>query len=172
VSHDERLVLEQRVRAKGSPAREVERARIVWLSAEGFPGEEIGARVGCSEPTVVLWRNRYTEKGLAGLEDAPRSGAPLTIPRAVRDEILAITLTPQAAELGITYRSCRLLAGRLRNAGTRSRTRPWPGSGSTSGSSRAGSAGSSSPPIPSWRPRSVTSSGCTWSFPRRPWCSV
>lgn len=27
-------------------------------------------------------------------------------------------MTPQAAELGITHRSCRLLAGRLRNAGT------------------------------------------------------
>ena len=66
MSDDERLVLEQRVRAKGSPAREVERARIVLLSAEGLPGKEIGARVGCSEPTVMLWRNRYTEKGLAG----------------------------------------------------------------------------------------------------------
>jgi transposase len=118
VSDPERLVLERQVRAKGSPARQVERARIVLLAAQGLPGKEIGARVGCSEPTVVLWRNRYSEKGLAGLDDAPRSGAPPTIPQAVRDEILTITLTQPPIELGISHWSCRLLADRLRKAGT------------------------------------------------------
>jgi len=114
----DRVELARRVRAKGSPAREVERARIVLMAAEGLPGKAIAERVGCAEPTVVLWRRRYDADGLAGLADAPRSGKPPTIPQAVRDEILSITLTAPPAELGISHWSSRLLADRLRKAGT------------------------------------------------------
>jgi len=114
----DRVELARRVRAKGSPAREVERARIVLLAAEGLPGKAIAARVGCAEPTVVLWRRRYDRDGLAGLVDAPRSGKPPTIPRQVRDRILAITLGEPPTELGVTHWSSRLLAWRLRREGT------------------------------------------------------
>jgi len=117
VTDAERVELTHRVRAKGAPAREVERARIVLLSAEGVPGKQIAARVGCAEPTVVMWRSRFAERGLAGLVDAPRSGKPATIPQAVRDEILAITLTEPPVDLGITHWSSRLLADRLRRDG-------------------------------------------------------
>src|ERR671910_549124 len=65
----DRRELERRVRAKGAPAREVERARIVLLAADGVPGKQIAAIVGCAEPTVVTWRGRYAERGLAGLAD-------------------------------------------------------------------------------------------------------
>ena len=117
VSEADRVELARRVRAKGSPAREVERARIVLLAAEGVPGKQIAARVGCAEPTVVMWRSRFAERGLAGLADAPRSGKPATIPQSVRDEILSITLTEPPVELGITHWSSRLLADRLRRDG-------------------------------------------------------
>src|SRR5665811_1283875 len=117
VSDGDRAELARRARAKGSPAREVERARIVLLAAEGVPGKAIAARVGCAEPTVVMWRSRFAERGLAGLSDAPRSGKPATIPQEVRDEILSITLTQPPVELGITHWSSRLLAERLRRAG-------------------------------------------------------
>src|SRR5680860_798397 len=113
----DRVELARRVRAKGSPAREVERARIVLLSAEGVPGKQIAARVGCAEPTVVMWRSRFAARGLAGLADAPRSGKPATISQDVRDEILSITLTEPPVELGITHWSSRLLADRLRRDG-------------------------------------------------------
>jgi len=113
----DRVELARRVRAKGSPAREVERARIVLLAADGVPGKQIAARVGCAEPTVVMWRSRFAERGLAGLIDAPRSGKPATIPQSVRDEILSITLTEPPVELGITHWSSRLLADRLRREG-------------------------------------------------------
>ena len=117
MSEADRVELVRRVRAKGSPAREVERARIVLLAAEGVPGKQIAARVGCAEPTVVVWRSRFAERGLAGLADAPRSGKPATIGQAVRDEIVAITLTKPPVELGITHWSSRLLADRLRTDG-------------------------------------------------------
>ncbi|SFT80419.1 Homeodomain-like domain-containing protein [Geodermatophilus amargosae] len=46
----DRRELERRARDKGAPAREVERARIVLLAAEGVPGKQIAAMVGCAEP--------------------------------------------------------------------------------------------------------------------------
>jgi hypothetical protein len=42
----QRAVLQRQVRRKGAPAREVERARIVLLAADGVPGVETAARVG------------------------------------------------------------------------------------------------------------------------------
>jgi transposase len=45
-------------------ARDVARDRIVLLSSEGLTGPEIAERVGCSEPTVVLWRRRFAHQGL------------------------------------------------------------------------------------------------------------
>jgi transposase len=113
----ERSVLEVQARAKGQPARVVERARIVLLAADGVPGVEIAERVGCSEPTVIRWRSRFAEDGLAALIDQPRSGKPPTIEQAVREEVLSMTLTEPPPELGITHWSSRLLAGRLAKQG-------------------------------------------------------
>jgi transposase len=114
LTDDQRDVLQRQARAKGSAARVVERARIVLLAADGVPGVEIADRVGCSEPTVIRWRSRFAEHGLAGLVDEPRSGKPATIDQSTRDEILTVTLTEPPAELGITHWSTRLLADRLR----------------------------------------------------------
>src|SRR5829696_3978523 len=66
VREADRRELRRRARSKGAPAREVERARIVLLAADGMPGKQIAATVGCAEPTVVTWRRRYAESGLAG----------------------------------------------------------------------------------------------------------
>ena len=66
---------------------------------------------------MIRWRSRFAEHGMAGLADEPRPGKPPTIPPAVRDEILAITLTEPPTELGITHWSSRLLADRLRRDG-------------------------------------------------------
>ncbi|MGZ4435630.1 MAG: helix-turn-helix domain-containing protein, partial [Trebonia sp.] len=76
----DRRELERRVRDKGAPARVVERARIVLLAVDEVPGKEIAAVVGCAEGTVVTWRGRYAEHGLAGLEDLPRPGKPSSLP--------------------------------------------------------------------------------------------
>ncbi len=92
------------------PAKQVERARIVLLAADGLPAEAIAERVGCSRPAVLTWRSRYEQGGLAALGDAPRGGAPRTIDQDKRDEILIATLTPPPPELGITHWSSRLLA--------------------------------------------------------------
>jgi len=119
VSDADRAELERRVRDRGAPARVVERARIVLLSEQGLTGRQVAERVGCSEPTVVLWRRRFGQGGLSALEDRPRPGGPPTVlTDQVRDQILTATLTPPPAGLGVTHWSSRLLADWLRRSGT------------------------------------------------------
>lgn len=118
VCDGDRAELERRVRAKGSPARVVERARIVLLSTQGLTGPQVAERVGCSEPTVVLWRRRFAEAGLGGLEDRTRSGGPVSVlTDELRDEILALTLAPPPEQLGVTHWSSRLMAQWLASQG-------------------------------------------------------
>jgi transposase len=116
----DRAELERRARSKGAPARMVERARIVLLAADGLTGAQIAERAGCTEPTVIKWRRQYAERGLPGLEDAPRPGGPKTV---LTDEavcqILAATVTPPPDSLraaGVTHWSSRRLADWLRQA--------------------------------------------------------
>jgi transposase len=114
----DRAELEKRARAKGAPARVVERARIVLLAADGLTGAQIAGRAGCTEPTVIKWRRQYAQRGLAGLEDAPRPGGPTTVlTEEVVCEILAATVTPPPESLraaGVTHWSSRRLADWLR----------------------------------------------------------
>src|SRR5919199_2383373 len=118
VPETDRRELKRRVRDKGAPARVVERARIVLLAADEVPGQQIAAMVGCAEGTVVTWRGRYAERGLAGLADLPRSGKPSPLPESLRDRVLELTLTEPPTALGATHWSSRLLAEALAGEGT------------------------------------------------------
>ncbi|SEE28922.1 substrate-binding domain-containing protein [Ruania alba] len=55
------------------------RARAVLLAAEGCSHTEIAQRLAVSRQSVVTWRRRYEESGLAGLDDRDRSGRPAVI---------------------------------------------------------------------------------------------
>src|SRR3954470_20591963 len=118
VPEADRRELQRRARDKGAPAREVERARIVLLAADGVPGKQIAAIVGCAEPTVVTWRGRYAERGVVGRGDLPRPGKPAQLPEALRDRVLELTLTEPPIQFGATHWSSRLLAAALAGEGT------------------------------------------------------
>ena len=70
----DRSALETRVRARTSEQRDVVRARIVLLAAEGRSTRSIAAEIGVMPFTVSTWRGRYAREGLAGLSDRPRPG--------------------------------------------------------------------------------------------------
>src|SRR5215213_8753419 len=89
VTEDERGKLERLVRAKTAPVRLVERARIVLLALEGLTAPQIGARVGVGEATARQWLKRFNDSGLAGLEDAPRSGRPVTYADDAQSRVVA-----------------------------------------------------------------------------------
>ena len=106
----DRELLESWTRSSSIRAGLAQRARIVLLAADGVSNTEIADRVGVSRPTVIGWRDRYASSGVRGLEDERRSGRPRTVDRA---QILAATLSPPPAGLGVTHWSSRLLADHL-----------------------------------------------------------
>ena len=52
------------------------RAHMVLMSNNGYPVPFIAVIHGCGCDVVRTWLHRYQEKGVAGLEDEPRSGRP------------------------------------------------------------------------------------------------
>jgi transposase len=98
------------VRSQTVTAAAAQRARIVLLAADGVPNAEIARRVAVSRPTVVGWRQRYTEAGMKGLADLDRPGRPAVIDDA---DVVVATLTEPPESLGVTHWSARLLADQL-----------------------------------------------------------
>jgi transposase len=109
----DRQRLAELARLPSVPSGLAKRARIVLLAADGISNAQIARTAGVSRPTVIGWRDRYVQGGIAALEDEPRSGRP-----AVIDEIDVVVATlanggrpPQ--QLGISHWSARFLAGEL-----------------------------------------------------------
>jgi transposase len=71
---EERAVLEARLRAPTTEQRQVFRARIVLLAAEGRSTRSIARELKTMPRTVSGWRGRFAREGLAGLEDRPHPG--------------------------------------------------------------------------------------------------
>ena len=69
-----RKELEVRVRRYTSSYRDVIRAKIVLLAAEGLGNDEIAARIDTPRQIVSKWRKRFFEEGLPGLDERPRQG--------------------------------------------------------------------------------------------------
>ena len=74
----QRAQLESLVRAGSTPQALVFRCRLILRAADrDHPTNlQIAAEFDCNRHTVAGWRNRYLSNGLAGLQDAPRSGRP------------------------------------------------------------------------------------------------
>src|SRR3954453_5159726 len=88
-----------------------QRARIVLLAADGMANTWIAELTDATVMTVLNWRGRYQDRGIAGLRDAPRPGRPRTLdPRRIGAE----TWKPPPKKLGVTHWSSRLLAARLK----------------------------------------------------------
>ncbi len=95
-------------RSRTLAARLVERAKMLVLYSAGHTAGEIADQLGVSRPTVPRWLGRFEEKGIQGLEDAPRSGRPPVIPDSKIAEIVAKTTRETPA--GATHWSTRTLA--------------------------------------------------------------
>src|SRR2546421_8187380 len=76
VSDEDRVVLESTARSRTAAARDVQRARIVLLAADGWSNRAIGVEVGLHYNQVAVWRDRYRDEGLAGPGDTQRPGRP------------------------------------------------------------------------------------------------
>lgn len=73
----DRAVLEKRARLKTAPQRDVTRARVILMAADGAPNTAIADEVGINKNQVSVWRKRYAAEGLDGLKDRARPGRPI-----------------------------------------------------------------------------------------------
>jgi transposase len=86
----ERKLLKRWVRTPTAPYRQVLRAKVVLLAAAGHSNAHIAERLQVTGNTVRKWRRRFSQQGLVGLRDRPRSGRPRRFPAAVVAEAKAI----------------------------------------------------------------------------------
>lgn len=68
----------------------VDRAIMILDSGAGRAVKDIAQELGTYPNKVILWRQRYVEKGLDGLLDRPRSGRPALYGEAFRNSVLAL----------------------------------------------------------------------------------
>lgn len=108
LSDGERAALEAIVRSPTSQQRMVTRARVVLAAADGRSNRRIAQAVGLSQRKVGVWRNRFAEQRLAGLEDVPRSGRPLVYDHDKRVAVFKTACSPPPE--GETHWTVRSLA--------------------------------------------------------------
>ena len=63
LSEAERPVLEALSKSQVAAHREVQRAQVLLMAADGFPNEWIAKVVGVTPGTVRAWRNRFAQEG-------------------------------------------------------------------------------------------------------------
>jgi len=107
LGESEREALESLRRSRTSEHGLADRAAIVLAAAAGESHAEIARRLGCSMPTVMLWRRRFAERGVDGLRDEARSGRPRRYGERFRADLIAKTLRKPGAQ---THWSTRRLA--------------------------------------------------------------
>jgi transposase len=111
VSPAQREVLQNWARSQAIPHRQVLRARIVLLAADGVANEVIAAQLGTSKPSVLKWRTRFIEAGVDGLDDAPGRGRRPVYGRRFVEKVVSTTLRKPPP--GVTHWSTRSLAAHL-----------------------------------------------------------
>lgn len=100
LSKKERKELESTVRKSTSAQRDVLRASIVLLAADGMSNYGIARKLRCASNTVRTWRRRFAEKRVDGLGDEERSGRPRIYDDQVRATVKAIACE-RPSQLGL-----------------------------------------------------------------------
>jgi transposase len=109
LTESETQTLDKWSRGRSTPARLVLRANIILASARGRQNKQIAADLGTSKKTVSLWRKRFAEFRLTGIEkDAPRPGRDRSVPTETVELILHKTTQEPPAHA--THWSTRTLA--------------------------------------------------------------
>jgi transposase len=104
VTPEEQRVITKLAHSQTASARLVERAKILHLASQGQTVPQIAEAVGLNEKTVRKWFKRFEQQGLAGLEDAPRSGAPTRYTPENKARVLEAALT-RPSDLNLEF-SC------------------------------------------------------------------
>jgi transposase len=112
VSEGQREVLGRLSVSQTARHREVLRAKVLLLAADGVANDQIAARVGVTPVTVRAWRASFSADGLSRFGKVARGrGRKATIPQEVIEEI--VDLTQNSTPDGETHWSTRTMAKRV-----------------------------------------------------------
>ncbi len=78
LSSAERAELQRRANKYTLPYFQVQRAKMILFAAEGLTNDTIARRLDARREVVSLWRKRFFDDRLAGLEEQARPGRPRT----------------------------------------------------------------------------------------------
>src|SRR5437016_14227583 len=84
LSSAELTQLEKRAGQYTLPYFQVQRAKMILMAAEGLSNDEIASRLDTRREVVSMWRKRFFEERLAGLEERDRPGRPRVFPTRTR----------------------------------------------------------------------------------------
>src|SRR5450756_1169460 len=109
MSPGQREALTVLARSSTSAHREVQRAKVLLLAADGVANSQIASKVGVTPVTVRSWRDRFASEGLAKLGVVRQGGGRKPVLSAEKvEEILRLTQHEKPA--GATHWSCRSMA--------------------------------------------------------------
>lgn len=111
LSPEDRLELERRVRAHGTPARDLLRARVILLRSENVKQVEVAAKLHVSKNCVNKWSRRFTRHGITGLHDAPGRGRKPRIAADKIDRIITQAVQPPSGSQRWSTRSMARAVG-------------------------------------------------------------
>jgi transposase len=112
VSDGQRAALEVLSKSRTASHREVQRAQVLLMAAEGLANESIAKVAGTSPGTVRSWRARFEAEGLSHLGEvrAGRGRKPV-LPQSKIDQI--VELTRNSRPEGQTHWSVRTMAAKV-----------------------------------------------------------
>src|SRR3974377_1533026 len=90
LSRKDRKVLEACCRSPMTLQRDLKRARIVLLAADGRSTRSIAKEVEVQPRIVSLWRHRYADQGLEGVQNKHRPGKQPIYTKAADNGILKL----------------------------------------------------------------------------------
>lgn len=80
LTEEERVELTKRANKYTLPYFTVSRARMILFAAQGLSNDEIANRLDTPRKVVSMWRKRFFEERLLGLDERPRPGRPPIFP--------------------------------------------------------------------------------------------
>ena len=100
------------------PYFQVFRAKVILLAAEGLTNDEIARRLDTRREVVSMWRKRFFEQRLRGLEERPRPGRPRVFPPEIVVQVKALVCElPKKHALPLSRWSTADVAGEVRRSG-------------------------------------------------------
>lgn len=111
LSEIEEIELQSIARSTKAEKRMVERAKIILNWAEGKTFAQTREALGVSEVIINKWRSRFKKFSLEGLQDAPRSGKPVTYSAVEKARV--IQLATEKPGKGYTRWSQRRIADKV-----------------------------------------------------------